>query len=200
MLIIEGPDLVGKTTLARELVRKITERGHPHVYHHLSRLPDSFDRYWGYYRLASPFVVQDRFHMSEPLYAWARGDEPGKYGLTPERYRQVDGMLRLVGAFTVVLFAADPVILDQRFDKSREMYGLDLIRQVNFAYRDVYLHRQWRGYYFDFDMLWGATLECPFPTDALKNEIVDRYCERLDSVWKTLSLKDSVRNLCDLRQ
>ena len=124
MLIIEGPDLVGKTTLAHKLIERIPT----HMYSWLNRPAFRHDRFVHYLRRASPWVVQDRFHMSEVLYALMRRDS--ELLLTPEKYKMIEAWLRVnCGMFTVILWDSKG-IPESRF-REEEMYNLDQVNQVN---------------------------------------------------------------------
>jgi thymidylate kinase len=118
MLIVDGPDGVGKTAFCRMLLEKLPA----HVYSHFTKLPPEFDYYWGYAERMSRHVVQDRFHVSQPCYAAARGEEP--FGLlVREGYRLVDARLTLLGGLTVLL-TADPRLLEDRWHAG-QMYALE---------------------------------------------------------------------------
>jgi len=131
MLIIEGADLVGKTTLAKALTKQLNELGWPHVYQHLSRLPTCWREktVGNYSRLMNAYAVRDRFHMSEPLYAAARGEEPM---LSPGQYRSVDEEVKSHGGYIIVV-TADPELIERRYAEhaAREMYSLDKVLEVN---------------------------------------------------------------------
>lgn len=142
MLIVEGSDLTGKTTLCRNLVKMLNAQGHPHIYRHLSRLPDAFNRYCGYEQASMTYSVQDRFHMSEPVYANMRGDETS---LTPWLYRRVDAMLLLKGAFTVVMYAMEEQLIKDRW-REGEMYDLEGVLQVNASFDRIANHGRWQSY------------------------------------------------------
>lgn len=208
MLIIEGADCVGKTTLQKEFVKRLNAANMPHVPHHLSRLPDSFDRYHGYKRLCNTTGVFDRFHMSEIAYQYGRREELGSYGLTTEKYRQVDGMLRLHGSYVVVLSMEPsdaPELLQQRWDQSREMYDQALVLHVNEWYDTV--SRQWGmwnqddkkdTYVMDVDAVFHETLTVPFPTVEFIDEVIEQYVARLVALHTTSLQKESIVNLCPL--
>ena len=105
MLIIEGTDMLGKTTLCQELVKRINAKiGGSYTYEHFSKLPECWDYWWDYLPHVRRRVVMDRFHMSEVAYRRARG-EPEQ--LDSETYRLLDAKLRLVGAYTVVVIATE---------------------------------------------------------------------------------------------
>lgn len=128
MLIIEGPDGVGKTTLAKLLVEVLSTRA-PYTYEHLSRLPKTWVSPWSYIDRMHRYCVKDRFHMSEIAYAYARGDSPI---LTPLGYAMVDGYARLFGAFTIVITASNEHLIDNFGKKfESEMYNLHIVKRAN---------------------------------------------------------------------
>lgn len=170
MLIIEGSDLTGKTTLAKTLLKEL--KGFK--YQHLSRLPDEFDRYWDYCRLVNPGIVQDRFHMSEPVYARVRGDETT---LGPEQYRLIDAMLRCYGAFTVVLICEDDALLESRW-REGEMYDVSSVKRANNFYTRI-VYGDFSPYMqVDFDYVICETKARPFPTEQDVHNILKCYAMR----------------------
>ncbi len=196
MLIIEGPDGVGKTTLCHKLRKLLIE--HParvlsHVYAHFSRLPSVFDQYWGYVERASANIVQDRFHMSEIVYALAcKRASP----LTPEMYRLVDGHLRKLGAFTV-LVTADIDLIESRWDTT-QMYDKQITIDAASEFRLIsacagqhYITPQQefsesytqpaREYIMDVDYRYHCSRENPYVDDAAIAQILERYLTRLDT-------------------
>jgi len=135
MLIIEGPDLVGKTTLALKLQAELAARRYRHVYAHFTRLPVAFDKYWDYLPFIQRNVVQDRFYMSRIVYGRVfRNQEL----CTKLELRMLDGRISEVGGMTVVVTADDNFIRQQYAKKDRdEMYKLDGILKVNHEYARI---------------------------------------------------------------
>lgn len=176
MIIVEGADLVGKTTLCKKLVERLPG----HVYAHFTRLPDSFDRYWGYHERASRGIVQDRFHMSEVAYAAMRGDL-GSSGLTPEVYRLVDARLRRLGCMTVLL-VAEPELLERRM-REGEMYNISQILHVNAIFKEIIESRGGSlGYDMDVDF-WTEGFETkPYVLEEEIDELVERYETRQETL------------------
>lgn len=136
MLILEGTDCVGKTTLAHKLVQVLNKLGSPVVYQHMSRLPDSFDRYHGYINLMCTNVVKDRFYLSENAYCYGRMEHPT---ISSEQLRLLDAHARMLGAYTVLVTASLEVIRE-RYEKlkEREMYSLDLVERVHGYYNRLH--------------------------------------------------------------
>lgn len=174
MLIVEGPDCVGKTTLCKAFLKMLPT----HIYSHFTRLPDLFDFYWGYVERMSRCIVQDRFHLSEIVYSRVRGDTPK---VPPEWYRILDGKLRTLGAYTVVI-NADPELVRSRFDSTTQMYTLDqtlrcveLFKQVS---RDRSDKEKIAGYEIDIDYVFNCTKETPYVTDTAIGQIIGGYCYR----------------------
>lgn len=137
MLVVEGPDLVGKTTLCEELVARLNadgwaERtcGAPSARTHFGPLPDGWDYLGGYARLVRPGAVMDRFHWSERAYG---GALRGGSKIDPRRTAIVDGLIHACGGMIVLVcppFDAYAKLLDQRWT-NREMFDkmqLELVR------------------------------------------------------------------------
>lgn len=150
MIIIEGADLVGKTTLCHKLLETEYCQKNGMVYSHLSRLPPGWRNPGSYLARACSNTVQDRFHLSEPVYAAVRGEETR---LTPERYRLVDAWLRLMGAITVVV-VTDDKILESRW-REGEMYDLAQVKKANALFMRAVAERDrpFIDYRIDFDLV-----------------------------------------------
>lgn len=142
MIVIEGPDLAGKTTLAEALFQRITREErtrHPMVRHFTKVLPH-FDKFWGYQQCCQRDVIIDRFHLSHVIYRHV-GDE--QHHLDPCRYRMVDAEITRVGGL-IVLVAPQPDIIAARYDSLQrpEMYDRDYILRVAAEFHKLTLTRE----------------------------------------------------------
>jgi len=126
MIIIEGTDLLGKTTLAHALVKALNDKELPHVYQHLSKLPDCFDVYWGYIPLIRRHIVQDRFHLSRQAYGTVFNNQKL---FNPMELSLLKGALAKVGAFVVLCTGTKEFIKSQW--GREEMYDLNGVIKVN---------------------------------------------------------------------
>lgn len=178
MLILEGADLVGKTTLAHKLIAEMNQRGWPHVYRHLSKLPDAWraQATSNYARLMSPYIVQDRFHVSEPVYAWIRGEKPL---MTQQNYSDVEACLRVMGGFKVVI-VAEPALIERRYVAEREMYPLEKVLEVNALYQIILATGEIHGYETEVHHTIGCTEGNEWPCGI--TEICDKYERHLSLV------------------
>lgn len=129
MIIIEGTDLLGKTTLCRELVKRLASEGY--IYAHLTRLPPGWDYYWDYVARMSRRVVQDRFHDSELAYSHARGEGETGTLLWGVRYDLVDARFRLLGGMKFVVTATQEVLSRRYEAHGDDMYKIDVISRAN---------------------------------------------------------------------
>ena len=123
MIILEGADCVGKTTIARKLCKELG-----YTYQHLSRpvgLPNGREHRnaQDYIDLIKREVVQDRFMFSDPAYAKARGNG---VGLTGDMFIDIKKELNKVGALTVLVTTSWENIVSRW--NSKEMYDLEDIR------------------------------------------------------------------------
>lgn len=188
MLIVEGTDLTGKTTLCKKLQKMLNARGEGHIYRHFTRLPDTFQFPVDYLTHAHRLTVQDRFHMSEIAYSYARGQEASP--LDPELYRYVDGYLRLLPSLTVVL-TAHPMVLRHRFEaeKRAEMYDLDTIVKANQAFLQMGADGFTYGrnhYVVDRDVIFHANEDDQWPDDDFAEHVISKYMSRQLRVWVTV--------------
>lgn len=102
MLIIEGSDCLGKTTLANSILKRVNEIAPKlsAVISHMTR-PDenTFDFFTDYFPMIIPTVIQDRFHLGSLAYHDNK--------MTPENLRIIEGQIFSRGGFVVVLYASN---------------------------------------------------------------------------------------------
>lgn len=174
MLILEGADLVGKTTLCRDLLTWSYFKDRGYIYSHFSRLPARFPRVWGHIEHAHRFTIQDRFHLGDPLYTQARQDDA--FCLGPEQYRIVDGYLRFLGAYTIIITAPDALIIRRLEESGRlEMYDPHTILRANALYKSVVEHGSLGDYKIDWD--YHIHVTDTIPSHKVK-EAINEYQKR----------------------
>lgn len=150
MLIIEGPDLVGKTTLVRALTTRLNELGWPHVHRHMGKPPDCWrqDPVSCYARLCSTYLVQDRFDLSELVYAPLRDAQPH---FSPTQHRSIVRNLRAHCSYLVVV-TAHPALIEQRYASRPEMFSLDKVLLANDRFRQAAQDGELDGYPIPVDL------------------------------------------------
>lgn len=137
--IIEGPDGVGKTTLAHRIVKHCEELdGHswPVYYSHMTKPSRHWDYYQDYILRMQPFAVQDRFHYGAHIYGNCLGLHP--CSMTEDRMRLLEARLDLMGSYRLVIIA-DPYWLKTALvDKPKvELFNEEQILAANSAYSDM---------------------------------------------------------------
>lgn len=152
MLIIEGPDSVGKTTLAKKLASRLGL-----LYQHLGPLPDGWVEQ-DYISLCSRKCVYDRLHLSELAYSWALNRE-----CKIVNARFLHSALSVRFAAVTVVITADPDLITLRHKRDEQMFDLESVLKVNECYikiapryADVYYH---------------ATAARPFVPSNIEDEI-----------------------------
>lgn len=132
MIVLEGPDLVGKSSIANALFQNEVLQELGYIIAHFSRLPVGWRWEW-YADRASTRLIQDRFHMSEMMYAKLNGKDPC---MTPEQYRIVqETLVDWYDLFTVVITASEDLIAERYTPRAaEEMFSLEQILDVNNAY------------------------------------------------------------------
>lgn len=173
MIILEGSDLVGKTTLAHKLVDKLNR--YPTLpefsYQHLSRLPDDFAGVHGHLGLAEEHginTVWDRFHPSELCYSWATGRRDKLHGW---KYDYLESRLQADFCAFVVVLVADEQLLQRRWiDRGDDMYDWEVILKVNRRFHGLVSERGYKYFYVP---------ESPGDTyEKAANWIVSAYADR----------------------
>lgn len=137
MLIIEGADLVGKSTLQRrciQLLNATTDIGAGHMPMHLTRPPPGFNYYQSYLDLIARDTVWDRFHLSVLAY---RQHDDLPCSMTPLKYSLVDAAIRQVGGFIVLVVESDDVIRRRFVERGDPMYSLEHILKVNRSFKEM---------------------------------------------------------------
>lgn len=127
MLIIEGTDGLGKTTLCGHLLASGTPFG-PVVYRRLGLLPGNWNYYDDYVNRMLHLQIQDRFFLSEYAYGpVCRGGTP----LTLDMIKRLSEQLDTVGGVTLVITADDEIIRRQFENRPDELYKLEQVLKVN---------------------------------------------------------------------
>lgn len=172
MLIIEGSDCVGKTTLANELSRRLN-----YAYQHLGPLPDCWYDI-DYVNLAAANSVRDRFHLSEIVYSTVLS-RPVKIA----NLRLLHATLMLKYSAYTVIITADNSLLGPRHSSRDELFNLETVQAVNNMFSKL-------SYYADFRI--HCTQDAPYFTEAHVDTIVQAYKDRIKAL---AAWKDLVRNL-----
>jgi hypothetical protein len=182
MLLIEGSDQTGKTTLAQKLVARAAEHPHHHgfatYYSHMTRPPADWDYTTDYVLRAQPFAIQDRFHLGGIVY----GDIiRGGTKITPESLRWIEAHMALQGSFVVVLRATDDVMVKrlaaQPADR-KEMYNPEYILKANIGFSTLIegTHASLQPH---IDMVFTAEAVDEYPTDKDVDAILEAWFHRL---------------------
>lgn len=130
MIIVEGTDLVGKTTLAHRLIRAICATVDGKAYYsHLGVPPAAWDHSSDYLDMMRRDVVQDRLYLSEVAYGRTIR---GTTFLTLDDVAWLDAQVEIRGGLHVIV-TADSAALEERYAKygEREVFSLAQIRGAN---------------------------------------------------------------------
>lgn len=189
MIIIEGADLVGKTTLAKTLLgrRYLADEGY--WYKWMCKPPINFDGCRGYIDMAYMKSVQDRFHMSEIVYRAVDGMTPC---ITPEKYRLVDAHLRLMGVINVLIICTTEDLIKERHKLREELYDEESVCRANYYFgliADSGVFQTKSGTYRpDVDIVIRTGSCKPFPDDSDVKKILQLYDSRLGQLANALGV------------
>jgi hypothetical protein len=145
MLIVEGPDFSGKTTLIAALLKQIRRRRWQRKYkwptskvHHHTKPPPDHNYELEYIGAAETCVISDRFALSELVYGplFRSGVAPQ---VTPHMLRQVARMVLSRGGVQAVLSADEPTVTARIRERGKDVHVQsheDYVRLID-AYRGV---------------------------------------------------------------
>ena len=194
MLILEGPDCVGKTTLAKALLKQWNSDPRrygcwPAIYQAFSRLPDNWHHYKSYLPYITRGTIQDRFHLSELVYSFAcRGEKLSK--LTPEWLRLLEARLTLAGSVTVVVTATNERI-EYEYERQAaagkvEMFTKGQVIVVNDGYKQLVAQERpdWLEAKIDFHYHLDAD-EGKWPSDSVTwmDQVLTEWSRRLGMLY-----------------
>jgi len=174
MLLIEGSDNLGKTMLAKKIVRKIAEMGLPVVYGWMTR-PDEnvFDFFLDYKKLLNPYAVQDRFHLSGLAYHENK--------IPPRNLQMINGWIHGEGGLIVVMYASDETWYEEhiRKDTRKNILSWPALCTANSFYKQ-YAENSYNKYDYRFDVLpFQADQPRKHPVYVNERQINGLICEWL---------------------
>lgn len=172
-LIIEGSDNLGKSTAAKRIV-ELAKDVIPAYYTHMSRQGEAFDYHHHYKLMATPFAVQDRFHIG--AYAW---HDP--WPIKSKDLGSIQRYLEFQGSFTVVFATELHGTYEERLINAQrdEMFNVSQIMTGNHRFLECH----YAGY--NVDVFWD-TLRFGFPDDKVLMEWILQWISRLDKKgWLT---------------
>lgn len=180
MLVIEGSDCLGKTTLAKKIVDKMMEKGYSTVYSHMSRPNEQlFDFFLDYKKMMNPCAVQDRFHLGGLAYHHDK--------ISPQKLQIINAWIRVQGGLIVVLYAGDEQWYRYRLenDERGNMLTTDKMCAGN-----NFFNRFWSGGGMDSDYAFNILpvgfkgQKVNFVSDYDIDEIVDEWVQRRQLLGK----------------
>lgn len=159
MIIIEGPDGVGKSTLAKALQRQLKTS-----YVHFGPLPDWW-KYHDYLTRAMTHAVYDRYHWS--CYAYA-GVAPQPLEMTPQFCRELDLALRIRAKqdyATILIISGSGDFYKKNSQRDDAYFTHKQIVSVNKKFLEVPNY---------FDIVWDVDTGWPEVNEVVKliNEVI----------------------------
>ena len=137
MLVIEGSDLVGKTSLIKALCDEAIKRDFPMIPQHFGLLPDSWQFMQDYLPYINASTVMDRFILSELVYGSVLR-ENSRICLTD--WNTLQGVMKAFGCLTVIV-AAEPAYfrkhVESQYAQRNEVFEVDQICAVNRAFLNI---------------------------------------------------------------
>ncbi|RJR13370.1 hypothetical protein C4588_01010 [Candidatus Parcubacteria bacterium] len=170
MLVIEGADKLGKTTLAHSICKRLREMNFVPRYAHMSRPPDDFDFLRDYLGMVDLFTIQDRFYFGE----WAYGTN--RVGIGTQRFQALQWYTLVHGGLVILALADDDFLIHMwNTDQREEMFSCNKVLEANKRFkmlRDLgYVH-------IDYIIYHEKGKKFPGISTRHLNQIVEDYIER----------------------
>jgi GTPase SAR1 family protein len=182
MLIVEGSDLVGKTTFIKALLKELENRGYAAIPQHFGLLPKCWNYFLDYLPFINHRVVMDRFIMSEVVYG---STLRGCSRIAPSIYKSLDASLKKAASITVVL-AGEPCWFADHVEHEHpfrdEVFTPQQIIDVNKAFVSIIdTTGRYHEYTMNVDYGYVKYGNDDWPSDnrELVTSIVDDYLRQL---------------------
>lgn len=134
MIVVEGADLVGKSTLVKAIVNELRLRGRNYATCHLGRLAPG-DRENEYYELMRFRQVWDRFHVSEVCY---RAHDDIECCIPVESFNRVTQEIQENFGGIIVVMCEHAETIKARYEKiGDDIYDLERILDVNRSFKEI---------------------------------------------------------------
>lgn len=173
MLIVEGSDSLGKTTLIETISHRLVERKIPHEVVHMSRPDeDAFDFFLDYKSMIKPHYIRDRFHLGALAYHESK--------LPPIQRGVLEGYLQSIGAVIVILYANDYRWYEKRLRADERQSILSLEKQCDGNHRFTCMVEQ-HSVMYDFEFNISPLLfedEPRYVTASAATQIIETWIKR----------------------
>lgn len=177
MIVIEGSDALGKTTLAKKIVEKMMEKGFPTIYSHMGRPNEQlFNFFFDYKKMINPCAVQDRFHLGGLAYHHDR--------ISKQKLQIINAWIRSVGGIIIVLYAADEEWYRRRLenDERASILPIDAMCEGNSFFRNFSsVGRMDSDYSYNVlpcNVEWSNITKPLYLNDYDIDELVEEWLER----------------------
>lgn len=152
LIIIEGPDCVGKTTAAQRI-----RDAHGLEYVHTTR-PRSTRHALKLYAgiMTREAAVYDRAHLGSIVYGNRLGFGPP---VDERLVRTLAEMYKQIGVLVLIMFDSTGQVMHENFDKKPSMYPWSVVREANGYFMELARDRA------ICDMFWDVG-ELGYPSDA----------------------------------
>lgn len=134
-IIIEGPDLVGKSTFAEALKEA---SGHDLEVRHMSKPAPDFDFYDGFLDTLEEDVVYDRFHVGGYVYGHVLGLHPWNTNVDRQRLLTYKMFIRHSPVIVIMVhYDSDSVDEKWALADRDEMFSPQNVKDANLVYREL---------------------------------------------------------------
>jgi len=165
-LVIEGSDCLGKTTLAKKIVKRVSELGYPVVYSWMTRPNEQlFDFFMDYKKIINPCAVQDRLHLGGIAYHHNK--------ITPKQLQIINSWIKGTGGIIAILYANNEEWYEEyiRDDKRGNLLSWPILCEANKKFKELALSG---SYDYNFNIS---------PLDKNPNYIDDAFAEVIIRDW-----------------
>lgn len=147
MIVLEGCDKTGKSTLAKMLGEAL---GWPVVSFGVPKTANPYHEYLDFLTNLESDVVLDRFHAGEFVYPWVFNRTTN---MTLRHFRTLDLMLRTLGTLVVHCSTHDKNFLRDKFESEEDMNSVSKIDLTQDLFQTFFHHASmFRGKCFKYDI------------------------------------------------